>query len=140
MQLPTPKEPSETTPAKNKKAPTSDEIFAALQAANGLLSPAATILGVSRSVLAKAMKSVHHALCQELKDAVTDTAEAKLFRMIELGDERAVQFWLTRQGKTRGYSEKQEIKVEGIASPEDSKARREAISRLLKGIEEKESA
>ncbi len=116
-----------------KAGATDDQISAALQATHGLLTPAAKVLGISRQALTKLLKPVHQALITDIRESITDAAEANLYKLIQLGDERSVQFWLTRQGKARGYSEKQEIKVESAGSPEDSKARREIITRLLKG-------
>ncbi len=135
MSLPTDESPPERKRGRPKAAASDDDISAALHVANGLLTPAAKVLGITRQALAKLLKPSHKALIEDLREVITDMAEEKLFRQIQFGDERSVQFWLTRQGKNRGYSEKQEIKVE-TGGAVDSKAREANIRKLFKGFDQ----
>jgi hypothetical protein len=47
----------------------------------------------------------------ELKNVALDFAESKLKQKIKEGDTRALIFYLSRQGKERGYSKQPEVQV-----------------------------
>ena len=111
-----------------------EHITSALKATHGLISPAAKLLAVDVSTLRKQLTAVHYAEIVAFRDDISDLAEQSLFAQIQRGDERAIQFWLKYQGKGRGYSEKQEIKVEEVSSPEASRKRKAGIEALFKSL------
>lgn len=138
-------DPPEAKPGpKHKPSPrkitfTDEQITSALTACHGLMNPAAKTLGVGVDCLRKNLKPQHIQLIAEQREAITDAAEAHLFMGIQRGDPRTVEFWLKYQGKTRGYSEKQEVRLEGQVTTEDAAKRRSSIQGLLAKLRSKDS-
>jgi len=85
-----------------------EEIIAAIEKANGNLTAAARILGVTRQTLynyRKRYKTVNDAI-EEQREAMLDNAESVLYRAVLNGEAWAVCFFLKTQGKKRGYIER----------------------------------
>jgi hypothetical protein len=83
--------------------PMLDHVCETLIATNGLVAPAAKILGMDSSNLYKYIK--HHARAQAAQriasNAIDDLAESRLFKKIDQGDLKAIMFRLSRR---RGYA------------------------------------
>ncbi len=89
-----------------------DELEAALRVTNGLLLPAADILGVTRrSVAERCEKNPDRfgPLLKELREGFVDRAENTLVRAVEAGDMQASIYALRTVGRARGYGDRQEI-------------------------------
>ena len=94
----------------------SDETIAiALKDANGNLSLAAERLGCARQMLYHRIEK-----SDMLKEARSiayesrcDMYESLLDQKAQSGDINAIKFYLATQGKRRGYTEKQEVEVNG---------------------------
>ena len=90
---------------------TAAQVCAALHKGRGLITAAAADLGCDPDTVrnyAKRYVSVREALVQA-REAMTDIAEAALFKQISAGEAWAVCFYLKTQGKGRGYVERQEV-------------------------------
>ncbi len=89
---------------------TDNELIDALEKSGGFRTETARLLGVTRSAITNRLNSN-----DELKEIVTDIeerrldiAETSLIRAVECGEPWAVQFYLKRKGKRRGYGDKEE--------------------------------
>ena len=88
-----------------------DEVIKAIHDANGLLAPAARILGCSRNTMynyARKYKTVQQAI-DEARDTTLDFAEQQLMKAVKAGSVPAIMFLLKTVGKSRGYVERQEL-------------------------------
>src|SRR4051794_40711933 len=95
-----------TRPRRYRRRPSNAAIIAAMQAANGLLAPAARRLGVHRQRLHEwiAADQALQAVRDEMREDVLDLAEGKLVAAVEAGDMTSVYFLLRSLGRKRGYS------------------------------------
>jgi len=87
------------------------QVIAAIKANRGLISGVATALGCEPITVrryADRHPTVAAALI-EARNAMLDVAEASLFRQIGAGEGWAVKYYLSTQGKARGYVERQEL-------------------------------
>ena len=87
------------------------QVIAAIKANRGLISGAATALGCEPITVrryADRHPTVAAAL-YEAREAMLDVAEASLFKQIGAGEGWAVKYYLSTQGKSRGYVERQEV-------------------------------
>jgi len=66
-------------------------------------------LGVSRGNLYTYIREVMNLDYKDMRESMLDVAEAKLMKNIVDGNQNAIQFFLDRQGKGRGYGEKQQM-------------------------------
>lgn len=66
-------------------------------------------LGVSRGNLYTYVREKMNLDYKDVKESMLDIAEAKLMQNIADGNQNAIQFFLDRQGKSRGYGEKQQM-------------------------------
>lgn len=64
-------------------------------------------LGVCRQTLYAYIRDKMDTSYKDMREAMIDVAEAKLFKNIIDGNQNAIQFFLDRQAKNRGYGEKQ---------------------------------
>jgi hypothetical protein len=98
-----------TAPKRKNRAAyaglTTDLVCATLREERGLLARASDRLGVSRTTLMNYCRShpTCHTVLKECREALCDTAEQALWKLVEAGDYRAVQFILVTLGKDRGY-------------------------------------
>lgn len=90
---------------------TSEQIAAALRAANGNVSEAARQLGAGRATLYEHMQNdpTLMTILTDAREALVDSAESALSKLINEGNVAAVIFALKTQGKKRGWVERQEI-------------------------------
>jgi predicted transcriptional regulator len=91
------------------------QVAEALQKSHGLQNLAAEALGCSRRTIANYVKE-HPTVAEaydEAREVVLDLAESKLYKAINDDKEWAIKFYLSTVGKTRGYTQKQEIEHSG---------------------------
>jgi hypothetical protein len=89
------------------------EVIAAIHAEGGMLVQAARRLGCSPMALHKQVRrspEVRQALWGA-RERTTDIAETKLFEAVRRGEPWAVQFYLTCQGRDRGYRKRGDLWV-----------------------------
>lgn len=91
----------------------------ALEANLGIVTPAASKVGIHRSTHYYWMKTDpdYAAAVESVQDIALDFAESKLHEQIKEKDTIATIFYLKTKGKKRGYVEKQEISVEANVKP-----------------------
>lgn len=93
---------------------TAAQVIAAVQHTRGMLTLAAERLGCSDETIynyARRYPSIAEAIKRE-RERTTDLAELRLYNAINDGEAWAIQFYLKTQGRTRGYVERQDIRVE----------------------------
>ena len=91
------------------------QVAEALQKSHGLKKQAAIALGCSRLTVSnyiKDFKIVAEAY-DEGREIVLDVAESNLIKAIYADKEWAIKYYLSTVGKTRGYTQKQEIEHSG---------------------------
>lgn len=87
--------------------PSPQKIAETLWQTRGCRAKAARLLGVSLRWLTEQIQT-NPALSEvlwEIEENIKDIAEEKLFQRIERGNLRAIEFYLSRKGKDRGYGE-----------------------------------
>jgi hypothetical protein len=96
---------------KNGNGVTAKQMIAAIEEAQGYVTKAAEILGVSRTSFYNKMKTF-----ETVKQALEDTrekrhewVESKLMKQIKNDNLTAIIFYLKTQGKHLGYVERQEV-------------------------------
>ena len=107
-------ESSALAPAKGLAKFKVHEVIDAIDEAHGLVSVAARRLGCHPETVRNYVKR-HPTVAQALKDArdhTTDIAEQALFKAIQKGEGWAVCFYLKTQGKSRGYVERQDYRID----------------------------
>lgn len=93
------------------RLPRKHVLIAAIRKANGNVSLAAQAIGCSRTALydrISADTDLQKAI-QECRDRRLDIAEDYLWAAVVRGEFPAIRFFLMTQGKTRGYTERQEV-------------------------------
>ena len=107
---------------------TAAQVVAALMKAHGIQAVAAKILGCDRSTVENYIH--RYATCAEAakagREGILDLAESKLFLNIQAGQQRAVEFTLSRIGRARGYGDRLDI---GIDDAIERELARLAVSR-----------
>lgn len=66
-------------------------------------------VGVCRRTLYTYLRNVMEVDYKDMRESMLDVAEAKLMQNIAEGNQNAIQFFLDRQGKNRGYGEKPQL-------------------------------
>lgn len=66
-------------------------------------------LGVCRQTLYRYLREKMDIDYKDMKESMIDVAENRLFKNILDGNQNAIQFFLDRQGRHRGYGEKQQL-------------------------------
>lgn len=66
-------------------------------------------LGVCRNTLYKYLREEMNTEYKDAREAMIDIAESKLLKNVIDGNQNAIEFLLDRQGKSRGYGEKQQL-------------------------------
>lgn len=93
----------------------SDKVIEALTATGGIVTAAASMLGVSRSTVNRFIKA--NPDVQAAKDVINETildlAEGEMLKSLKAGDGQMVRWFLDRRGGSRGYSPRQEITGKG---------------------------
>jgi len=66
-------------------------------------------IGVSRNTLYKYLREEMNVDYKDAREAMLDVAESRLLKNVIDGNQNAIEFLLDRQGKSRGYGEKQQL-------------------------------
>lgn len=66
-------------------------------------------IGVSRWTLSRYLRDEMNLDYKDMRESMLDIAENKLLANIIDGNQNAIQFFLDRQGRSRGYGEKQQL-------------------------------
>ncbi len=95
---------------EGKERFTQEQIAQALEAAHGLVAPAAKRLHCSEGTIRNYLKRYPElrAIAQEFRSALVDIAEGKLAAALHANDFRAVRLVLITLGKGRGYTVRME--------------------------------
>lgn len=64
---------------------------------------------MSRGTLYKYVREVMNLEYKDMREAMLDVAESRLLKNVLDGNQNAIEFLLDRQGKSRGYGEKQQL-------------------------------
>lgn len=83
------------------------------------ITKACESIGISRQTFYNWIDNVDDfsRLLDESREEAIDIVESALMKRIELGDTRAIIFFLKTRGKSRGYTEKTEISVDRDFEP-----------------------
>lgn len=106
--------------ARNGNGLTAAEMIAAIEQAQGFVTKAAEICGVSRATFYNYLKkytTVRQAL-EDTREKRHDFVELKLMKGINEDNMTAIIFYLKTQCKHRGYVERQEREVSGKGGKE----------------------
>ncbi|MDO4587972.1 MAG: hypothetical protein Q4C95_11865 [Planctomycetia bacterium] len=89
-----------------------ESVLQALTKANGIVSDACKKAHISRTTFYEWVKSDEEfrKRVDEINDIAIDFVESKMFRLIQKGDGRMIQFFLSTKGKKRGYVTREEIR------------------------------
>jgi len=71
-------------------------------------------LGVCRYTLHKYLKEKMEISYRDMRESMLDVAENRLFKNILDGNQNAIQFFLDRQGRHRGYGERQQASASEV--------------------------
>ncbi|MBD3203731.1 hypothetical protein GF327_05520 [Candidatus Woesearchaeota archaeon] len=100
---------------------TKSKVKKAIPGTHGIVTNLADKCGVSRVHMSR---YIHYDRNKDLlqllkheRERLIDIAENKLFQEIEKGNTKVVKWFLSTQGKSRGYSKRQEIKHETDIKP-----------------------
>jgi hypothetical protein len=96
-------------------APSNKKIAEALKQSRGMIAVAARKVGCARKTIYRRLEDSEELqeVLAEARDFTTDVAELKLFSAIEAGEGWAVKYYLSTQGKDRGYVERQQMEHSG---------------------------
>lgn len=97
----------------NKSDTKKEAMLEALERSLGIVSTAATAVGISRSTHYEWMRKDpdYKSAVKLIEDRTLDFAESHLHKLIKEGNPAATIFFLKTKGKGRGYVERQEIEV-----------------------------
>ena len=89
------------------------EMLLQLEKNCGIVSPACEAAGVSRTQYYKWLEDDEfRAKVDDIQEVAKDFVEHALFRNIQRGDTQSIIYYLKTKGASRGYGDRQEIKVE----------------------------
>jgi len=71
-------------------------------------------IGCNRNVLSKYIRANMPEVFSEMKESMKDLAESKLLENIKGGNENAIEYFLDRQARDRGYGEKIEVPASSL--------------------------
>jgi hypothetical protein len=85
----------------------------ALDKSMGIISTACKEAGVNRLTFYNYMKNDPHfrERVEEINEACIDMAETQLLKKIKEGDVKAIEFFLARRGRMRGYGWKVDVNI-----------------------------
>ncbi len=102
------RKPTHNRVVKARQSLTQEAVIEAITNERGMILHAANALGVSRKILREYIAD--HAACadahKEAREAMGDTAERKLYDMIDAGDVRCIMYYLSTVHRDRGYGMK----------------------------------
>ena len=86
-------------------------MLAALEATLGVVTTACRTVGISRDTHYRWLKEdqAYNVGVDEIKNVALDFAETQLHKQIKSGNITAIMFFLRTRGKSRGYTEKNEV-------------------------------
>jgi predicted transcriptional regulator len=92
---------------------TEEAIAVALRKCAGIQTRAARVLGVSQSAVSQRVSGSEYLqnIYSEIRESLLDVAEDELIKKLKEGHMTAIIFYLKCIGKSRGYTEKQEMEV-----------------------------
>ena len=92
---------------------TEETVAEALRQAGGIQTKAALMLGCSQSAVSQRVSKSEYLqdVYQEIREEMLDLAESELLKKLKEGHMSAIIFFLKCIGKSRGYTEKQELEV-----------------------------
>ena len=92
---------------------TEEAIGTALKKSAGIQTRAARVLGVSQSAISQRVSNSEYLqnIYSEIREGLLDVAEDELIKKLREGHMTAIIFYLKCIGKSRGYTEKQEMEV-----------------------------
>jgi hypothetical protein len=96
---------------KNDNGVTAAQMIAAIQEAQGFVTKACSILGISRTTFYNYLKryaTVQQAL-EDTREKRHEWVESKLMKAVNADNLTAIIFYLKTQGKHLGYVERQEL-------------------------------
>jgi len=97
---------------------TKKKIKSAIGGSGGIIQVVAKKCGVSRTWMSITLHKPQNAnlleLIQEEREKLLDMTESKLISEIKEGYFPAIKWYLTTQGKDRGYGDKQEVEHVGV--------------------------
>ena len=98
---------------KKQQALMKQNFLTALEKSAGIITPACKAVGISRESIRKwrLQDEKFNAAIEEMNEMALDFAETALMKNIQAGDTRAITFYLSTKGRSRGYSEK--LSIEG---------------------------
>ena len=120
-------------PPTPKPRYTPAQVITALHGARGMVSGAARALKCDPDTVRNYVKRYPTvaAAMQEERETTTDIAELALYRAIEAGESWAVRYYLSTQGKARGYVERAELTgADGKALAVDVQLNADSLARL----------
>lgn len=92
-----------------------DQMLEALQKHLGIVSTACKAVGISRVTHYRYMKDPEYKVAvEQITEEAVDFAESHLLKKISEGDTTATIFYLKTKGKSRGYVERQEMKIQEV--------------------------
>lgn len=88
-------------------------LLEALDKSMGIVSTACKEVGIERSSFYDYLRSdpVFRKRVEEINEACIDMAEGQLLKKIKEGDIKAIEFFLSRRARTRGYGWKVDVNV-----------------------------
>ena len=107
----TPPTKKETAAKADKMDSPKDRMILALTKSLGVVSTAANKANIARSAHYEWLTSdpEYKAKVEDIKNLAIDFVESKMFNQIKSGDTALIKYFLSTQGKNRGYVERQEI-------------------------------
>tara|TARA_R100001163_G_C4975784_1_gene133950 strand:- start:244 stop:624 length:381 start_codon:yes stop_codon:yes gene_type:complete len=121
--------------SKKRQNPTLKKaMLKALEKTMGVVSTAATMVGINRSTHYEWLKkdSEYKQKVDDLENLMLDFAETNLHQQIQEGNTTATIFLLKTRGRKRGYIERQNIQVEAdISTSKISPEARAKIDNIL---------
>jgi hypothetical protein len=103
------------SPPVQQKRYTAQQMRDALLQSRGLVTAAARLLGCDPSTVDNYVREYPTvaAAKKQAREGITDMAEAGLIGAIKDREPWAIRYWLSTQGKDRGYAEKHEVEQKG---------------------------
>jgi hypothetical protein len=100
---------------------TKKKMLEALEATLGIVSEAASMIGIHRTTHYLWMNSdpEYKAAVESIDDLVLDLSESALHKNIKAGDPASIFFHLKTKGKRRGYIERQQVETRDVTKFED---------------------
>lgn len=93
-------------------------------------------IGVCRATLYTYLREEMNISYKDMRESMLDIAESRLLKNILDGNQNAIQFFLDRQGKGRGYGEKQQLDRQDVPTINIGKIEVNGTESPLKTVKE----